>query len=89
MIVGKERDIDNPAMDDDGPPLRLRRSDPRSSSFGSRLSTVIRRSLRLAPKRSTTVGTDLGVGKLVPDRESVIEEEEPRRVNVAFSFCII
>uniref|UniRef100_A0A0N5ABQ2 Rab-GAP TBC domain-containing protein n=1 Tax=Syphacia muris TaxID=451379 RepID=A0A0N5ABQ2_9BILA len=43
-------------MDSEGPPARLLRSNPRSSSIGSRLSFALRRSMRLSPKRSTTYG---------------------------------
>ncbi|VDM41611.1 unnamed protein product [Toxocara canis] len=53
-------------------PTVLTRASSRSTSFSSRLSTVIRRSLRLGPKRSTTASLDLPTRplKFSSERES-------------------
>uniref|UniRef100_A0A915A628 RING-type domain-containing protein n=1 Tax=Parascaris univalens TaxID=6257 RepID=A0A915A628_PARUN len=72
---GHKKDITEGVLLEERPARLLVRGTPRDSTFSSRLSTVIRRSLRLGPKRSTTA-SDLGslarVGKSLSDQETDI-----------------
>uniref|UniRef100_A0A0M3HQC9 Ion_trans_N domain-containing protein n=1 Tax=Ascaris lumbricoides TaxID=6252 RepID=A0A0M3HQC9_ASCLU len=69
----RNKDVTEGVLLEERPARLLVRGTPRDSTFSSRLSTVIRRSLRLGPKRSTTatdLGSLAGVGKSLSDQET-------------------
>lgn len=76
-------------LEEDGPPVPVgsfvrgsRDSAYREGGLTSRLSTVIRRSLRLAPKRTTTVRHDRQVVEKKLSQLATVDEE--RQVSVIF-----